>query len=171
MGNYLGASLTDYRLYENPSDPQNSDWRIAIFRSVLKAILNTETGETLDITLGNIQSNLDVHLSNNGIHVTPEWVENISALIAELIAFTQQDFISSEERARWEQAYLNAVAALEMAQNNAGSIANLNGRLLQVEDSVFNEITANLFTVTFDTLTGLNVVRGIWNRTHHRIEC
>lgn len=171
MGNYLGASITDFKLYENPADPQNSDWRIAIFRSVLRAILDTETGETLDTILDKIKAEMNSHLADNGIHVTPEWVSNISTLIAELVEFTKQDFISTEEREKWDLAYKNALLAVKTAQNNADSITSINGRLLQVEDNIFNEITANLFTITFNNLTGLNLVKGIWNRTHHRIEC
>ena|GEM_PF-5232717 len=132
---------------------------------------NVYLGVDSEETVADVITRIDQHLDNTGIHVTHEWTENISALIAELIASAQQSSINPEERARWEQAYLNAVTALDMAQNNAGSIADLNGRLLQVEDSIFNEITANLFTITFDTLTGLNVIRGVWNRSNHRIEC
>lgn len=53
----------------------------------------------------------------------------------------------------------------------------INKELLQwMEDNIcwllnqmFSEITSNPFSVTFDSINGLNV-RGIWNKPMHRLE-
>lgn len=55
---------------------------------------------------------------------------------------------------------------------------NINKELLQlIEDRVvwlmnrvFNDITANPFSITFDSLEGLTVA-GVWNISQNRIEC
>lgn len=55
---------------------------------------------------------------------------------------------------------------------------NINRELLQlIEDrvvwllnSIFNDITANPFHITFESLDGLTVT-GVWNTSQDRIEC
>ena len=171
MGNYRGAVTANYRHFENPRDPESSDWWQVFFTTATKAIIDTDTGDDLTILLERLRNTIYGHLTNTGIHVTPEWVSNVSSLLAELVAFSQSDIISPEDRRRWNEAYDNALRALELGYENAGSIIGLTGRVLQMEDSLFNEITANPFIVSFENLDGLNVIRGIWNPTFQRIEC
>ena len=171
MSNYLGAKIANYKHYANPANPEQSDWWLVFFKTALKAVIDTDSGESLDSMLNRQRNSLTGHLSDTNIHVTPDWVDGVSALLAELVAFSQSDIISPEDRRRWNQAAEDAARALLLGYENAGSIIGLTGRVLQMEDSLFNEITANPFTISFDNLDGLNVIRGIWNPTFQRIEC
>jgi hypothetical protein len=40
-----------------------------------------------------------------------------------------------------------------------------------VEDGIFNNITGNPYLVSFDSLDGIVLTKGIWNADRKRIEC
>ena len=168
---YQGTKIVDLRHIENPANPESSKWWLVFFRTALQAVIDTDSGEHLANLLDRLRGTMYGHLSDTSIHVTSDWVGSVSALLAELVAFSQSDIISPEDRARWNKAAEDAARALLLGYENAGSIIGLTGRVLQMEDSLFNEITANPFIVSFENLDGLNVVRGIWNPTFQRIEC
>ena len=70
----------------------------------------------------------------------------------------------------------DGTASTPLAVNNLrfnlqGQITDLRGRLSQIENSLFNAITANPFLITFGTLDGIAVERGVWNSGLHRMEC
>lgn len=46
----------------------------------------------------------------------------------------------------------------------------LTGRVTRLEDALFNKVTSNPFSVTFDTLDDVEVT-GVWNRERNRMEC
>ena len=50
---YQGAYITEYRHYDNPADPENSDYRVALFKTALEAVVDTQTGENLGDILRN----------------------------------------------------------------------------------------------------------------------
>ena len=50
-------------------------------------------------------------------------------------------------------------------------ITALSGRVGRIEDSIFNNITANPFIATFENLEGVRLIKGNWNREKQRIEC
>ncbi len=78
---------------------------------------------------------------------------------------------SAEEKANWETGVANATSALSQAESLSALLAEVQGRLEKVEDSVESNITANPFSVTADTLDGITLTKGIWNQTKGRIEC
>ena len=94
-------------------------------------------------------------------------------MLSDLITFTQRTdiFVTPEMKQAWDQAAIDAAAAFALSQQNAGAITDLNGRMAQVEDSLFSEIHTNPFLVGFGTLSGIVLTYGIWNATLHRVEC
>ena len=169
-GAFLGAFMTEFRLRQNPADP-NSPYQLALFRNILESIIDTQTGMNMVEILETDEGALWLHIANTEVHVNPAWVASMNQVVAELVAFTQQDFLSPEERARWDQAALDAAAALATALQNAGNIVDMQGQIAQIQESIFHAITANPFMVTFANLDGLIITRGVWNATYHRIEC
>jgi len=170
MGNIVTKlGFLDFIL--NPSSPENTDREIWLPYTILRGVLNPENGEDLAVIMGRAEDSKNGHITDTDIHVNPDWVAGISAFIAEFAAFMNQDLISPEVRARWDKAAQDAQEALEGIQQNAGSILSMMGRLLQVEDMLFNEIETNPFVGTFENIDGFNIIRGIWNTNLHRLEC
>jgi len=123
--------------------------------------------------LENLRWALEDHIYDASVHVTPEWVESVGQIISELVAHANNTaiHITPEERMRWDQAAQNALDALALAQINAGRIAGLAARVTQIEDSLFNELGANPWNMTFENLDGIQVIEGIWNLPFRRVEC
>lgn len=69
-----------------------------------------------------------------------------------------------QEKNTWNKAAQDAIQANIKA-------AELEGRIARVEDELFGNITGNPFLISFDTLEGVEVTKGIWNSTMRRIEC
>jgi len=65
----------------------------------------------------------------------------------------------------------STLAALALAQTNAGAITDIDGRVARMENSLFNGITMNPFAVDFSDLDGLTITYGVWNKTFHYVEC
>lgn len=63
-----------------------------------------------------------------------------------------------------EEARLNLGAASDEDVNE------LETKISMVEDALFNDITGNEHSITFNTLDGL-IVTGIWNKAKARLEC
>ena len=53
---------------------------------------------------------------------------------------------------------------------NKALLQLMEDRIVWLMNSIFNNISANPFTVEFDTLDGLTVT-GVWNESMRRIEC
>lgn len=51
------------------------------------------------------------------------------------------------------------------------TVASLESRVARVEDGIFNNITGNPYLVSFDSLDGIVLTKGIWNADRKRIEC
>ena len=63
------------------------------------------------------------------------------------------------------------IADLESRLDTAdGDITGLDGRLGLVETALHNRIVTNIFMITFDSLNGLTVANGIWNKSARRLE-
>lgn len=50
-------------------------------------------------------------------------------------------------------------------------IAIIQERLTRLEDGLFNDITANPFTITFDNLNEINLIHGVYNASNKQLEC
>jgi len=70
-----------------------------------------------------------------------------------------------------QQSIYDGTFALQTAQGNANKIAEMDGRVTHIESSLAQGITANPFNISFSTLAGISVARGIWNVAAARIEC
>lgn len=53
---------------------------------------------------------------------------------------------------------------------NKELLQSFEDRIVALMNRVFNNITANAFNVSFNSLDGLTVT-GVWNTTQNRIEC
>lgn len=118
-------------------------------------------------------TDLNNHVNNSDIHVSHASMENINTAISGLIAHTENSgvHITPADREAWaagaaqaEQAAADAAAALAAA-------TSLESRVARVEDGIFNNITGNPFLVSFDSLDGIVLTKGIWNADRKRIEC
>ena len=49
--------------------------------------------------------------------------------------------------------------------------ADLIARIERLENALFHDIKSNPFLVTFDTLEGVVLTKGIWNQEKKRLEC
>lgn len=63
----------------------------------------------------------------------------------------------------------------EEARENLGAASDvdvneLESKIAKIEDVLFNEITGNEHSITFETLDGL-IVTGVWNKAKARLEC
>ena len=118
-------------------------------------------------------TDLNNHVNNSDIHVSHASMENINTAISGLIAHTENSgvHITPADREAWaagaaqaEQAAADAAAALAAA-------TSLESRVARVEDGIFNNITGNPYLVSFDSLDGIVLTKGIWNADRQRIEC
>ena len=49
--------------------------------------------------------------------------------------------------------------------------ADLSARIERLENALFYDIKENPFMVTFETLNGIVLTKGVWNKTERRLEC
>jgi hypothetical protein len=172
-GLFAGAHIVEIRIIADPSNPTGSMFKVALPLTVLEAVIDKNTKESLVQLLAQINGVSIAHITNNDIHVTAAWTTNVDQKIAELITFTQRTdiFVTQAQKDAWTQAVQNALDALALAQTNAGNINDLTGRMTQIEDSLFGDIAANPFYISFGTLSGLLLTYGVWNATLQRVEC
>lgn len=50
-------------------------------------------------------------------------------------------------------------------------LADHETRIKRLEDAIYNDITGNPHSFLLDTLEGIRVVSGCWNKTKNRLEC
>jgi hypothetical protein len=141
--------------------------------TVLEAVTDPQTGNTLVQLLAQQTGGLGDHTANTDIHVTAQWKNPRAQSIGDLSSHLDNAdvHVTAELKAAWNAAIQTAAAALAQAMTNAGNINSLSGRVSQIEDSLFNGITANPFTFGFNDLTGLIITHGIYNAALQRVEC
>lgn len=118
-------------------------------------------------------SEVSAHIHNTDVHVNPTTMGNYDTAISGLIEHTENAAIhtSDTERTRWNLGAETASAASAAASQALNRVADIESRMARVEDGLFNNITGNPFLVSFDSLDGITLVKGIWNRERQRIEC
>jgi hypothetical protein len=170
---FAGARITEIRVISDPSNPNGSAYEVALPITILSAVIDPVTRHSLLTILSNSSGILDGHIGNTDVHVTAAWKASILGAINDLIAFTQQTdiFVTPEQVAAWNAAISTANAALAMAQENAGNLTDIEGRIGQIEDSLWSGITSNPFSISFEDLSGIVVTYGVWNQILRRIEC
>lgn len=118
-------------------------------------------------------NDLNNHVNNTDVHVTRAMMENYDTAIAGLIDHTEDtdSHVTAGEKAEWSNGAQAAAQAAVDAAQALNLIAGLEGRVARVEDGLFNNITGNPYLVSFDSLEGITLVKGIWNAMLNRIEC
>lgn len=116
---------------------------------------------------------LNAHANNTDIHVNPTTMGNYDTAIAGLIQHTEDTtvHVTAEERATWKGAADTAAQAAADAAEALNKVAALESRVARVEDGLFNNITGNPYLVSFDSLDGIVLTKGVWNVERNRIEC
>ena len=61
--NFRNAYITENRIYENPDNPDISPYDIAFATTLIQAVVDAETGKSLEEILENI-GDVDIDLSN-----------------------------------------------------------------------------------------------------------
>ena len=51
MGKLRNRVITEQRIYDDPKHPESSDYDVTLPQTVLKAVHDPESGETLDVTI------------------------------------------------------------------------------------------------------------------------
>lgn len=120
-----------------------------------------------------ILAELFAHASDASIHGEPGQLDNALMAIGELILHINDStiHITAADRAHWSGGVLTAQEALLLAEESRNAAQQAENRLARLEDGLFNNITGNPFLISFDTLDGISLVRGVWNRERQRIEC
>jgi phage-related tail fiber protein len=118
-------------------------------------------------------TDLNNHVNNSDIHVSHASMENINTAISGLIAHTENDgvHITPADRAAWAAGAAQAAQAAADAAAALATATSLESRVARVEDGIFNNITGNPYLVSFDSLDGIVLTKGIWNADRQRIEC
>ena len=49
--------------------------------------------------------------------------------------------------------------------------ADLKARIERLENALYYDIKENPFLVTFETLNGITLTKGVWNKNKKRLEC
>lgn len=116
---------------------------------------------------------LNAHVNNDEIHVTPAAMENTGVAVAELIEHADSEdlHVTPQQKNSWTAAIGVANAAASGVTGVENANAALESRIAQVENGLFNNITANPFLISLDTLDGIVLSKGVWNVTNQRVEC
>ena len=141
---FAGAKIAEIRVVDDPEDTTKSPCSVVLPKTVLEAVIDPVTGSNAGTMFTQATKLIDTHVKDINVHVTATWKSGIQQAIDDVLA---------------------------LSQTNAGNINTLTGRIKQVEDSIYIGLTDNPFTVSFDTLTDIIVIRGVWNSTKQYIEC
>lgn len=79
--------------------------------------------------------------------------------------------VTKEQKTEWADAAEKASKNEKALQGFGVSLSEVKGQLQRLEDSVFNEITGNPFTVSFKDLEGIKLEKGNYNKIKNQIEC
>lgn len=118
-------------------------------------------------------TDLNAHTNNSDIHVNPTTMGNYDTAISGLIEHTEDTniHVSAADKAAWNEAAQLAAKAAADAARSLNLAAGLESRVSRMEDGIYNDITGNPFLVSFDSLDGIVLVKGVWNEAQHRVEC
>ena len=123
-----------------------------------------------------VEKNIDI-LTNVGntatmrVYIAPDAYptkkdfDDLMAVVNQIKITAQQAVTIAEDAKRIAQE------ALRIAQLNQDSVDDFDGRLRSLEGAVFENVTANPFSVTFTDLAGISLTKGVWNKDRARLEC
>lgn len=86
--------------------------------------------------------------------------------------------VTDTEKTKWnnkaEKSYVDSsIASVNKEINSIENkiASSLESRLKQLESALYEDITGNPFTITFNDINGLNLTNGVFNQNKARIEC
>ena len=113
------------------------------------------------------------HTTNRELHVTRELKENYDIAIAGLTQHAENTDIHVSKRQK--ESWTSAAAKTEEQEaeliQQKNKMTEMEGKLTRLEDAVFNDITGNPYTVSFNNLDGIELIKGNYNKQRNRIEC
>jgi len=172
-GLFNGAKISEIRIISDPSSVSGSPYKVALPVTVLSAVIDLSTQQTLDTILSNILDILSLHTNNTNIHVTAGQMSIIFTSLGELVSHIENTdiHVTAADKLKWNNGVDTADLALLRVNDLNNRMYDTEIRLDRIEDSLYSNITGNPFTVIFNDLTGISIVKGIWNRELQRIEC
>lgn len=79
--------------------------------------------------------------------------------------------VTLADKARWDGAdSLSKSNKIEIDLLRLGQASD-DSRLTRLEDSLFNDIAGNPYLITFGSLDGIVLKKGVWNKAQKRLEC
>ena len=86
--------------------------------------------------------------------------------------------VTDSEKTKWnnkpDKSYVDSsIASVNKEINSIENriASSLESRLKQLESALYEDITGNPFTITFNDINGLSLTNGIFNQSKARIEC
>lgn len=91
---------------------------------------------------------------------------------------SENRLVTDAEKTKWnnkaEKSYVDSsIASVNKEINSIENkiASSLESRLKQLESALYEDITGNPFTITFNDINGLNLTNGVFNQNKARIEC
>lgn len=118
-------------------------------------------------------ADLSTHTSNTDIHVSADKTQSYDTAIAEIGIHVNdaEQHVQEGERAGWVTSAQAAQDALTAARTAMEKVNQQAGQIARIEDGLFSNLTKNPFLTTFENLTGITLVKGVWNKERQRLEC
>ena len=173
MSQFLGAQMVEMRVYTDPEHPESSTYTVCLPMTVLEAVIEQSTGKTLVQLLAALSGTIEGHAANSDVHTTAEWKNNVAQAIGTLTTHVSDEnvHVTTEKQAAWDKAVADSAAALTLANTNSGCISTIQGQIEQIMESIYSDVTANPWAISFDNLDGITVTYGIYNAVKQRIDC
>ena len=152
----------------------------ALMNTAQNVLLNPSGTETVSDAITQLHgariylmTEIFTHINDTSVHTNAEQINNALAAIAELVLHAQNNdiHVTIADKNAWNGGVLTAERALLLAEQSLEGIAQFENRIARLEDGLFNNITGNPFLISFDDLSGISIIKGIWNRERQRIEC
>lgn len=103
---------------------------------------------------------------------------DLKTKLSQLSQDSTHRLVTDAEKTKWnakaEKSYVDS--SIASVNKEINSIENrisssLEARLKQLESALYEDITGNPFTITFNDINGLSLTNGIFNQSKARIEC
>lgn len=127
MSEFLGAGIVEIRVYDDPSNPENSTYTVSLPITVLEAVLDTNTGKNLKTILAEYAD--DISAANTSANSAKDSAganaQNISSLQAKVSAVETTANNAAAAAQTAQQAAANASSALSNHTHPASQITGL----------------------------------------------
>lgn len=132
--------------------------------------------QQVKIVQGNVDKlapDLSNHIDDTDIHLSKAFKENINKNIQETNNHMNNEtvHIQDGEREKWNAVIAKAEQNAKDIDSLEITVNDLNGRVGQLENDVYNDVVKYKFTFGFSDLDGVTVTSGNWNKAKKRLEC